>query len=107
MNQSSNYFNLKFMFYIELINDGHSLSKAEKALKMVNSGKTLKKLQYLYPGGIFLFKVNNGNTKPVCEIYFNNKDTKATSLTSFCCLIVNFSVFMVDFKQVNASWIYS
>ena len=38
---------------------------------------------------IYLFKVNNGNTRKWCEICskFNNKNTR---MTSFCAFIVNF-----------------
>ena len=39
----------------------------------------------IYPAGIYLFKVTNGNTRTMCEIRskLNNKDTR---MTSFWCL---------------------
>ena len=71
MNQSSNHLNLYFMFCIELINDGVPLTgKITKSFKNGWLGKTLEKMQYLHPGCIFVFKINNGNTKPKREICF-------------------------------------
>ena len=42
----------------------------------------------IIPAGIYLFKVNNGNTKTVYDICSKqtNKDTITMSLTSFYCL---------------------
>ena len=39
------------------------------------------------PTGIYLFKVNNGNTVVMWKIY--NKDTRTTLMGSFWCLFVN------------------
>ena len=44
-------------------------------------------------GNIYLFKVNNNKKtleKGVTYVQVNNKNNKMTSLTPFCCLIVNF-----------------
>ena len=44
-------------------------------------------------GNIYLFKVNNNKKtleKGVTYVQVNNKNNKMTSLTSFCCFIVNF-----------------
>ena len=44
--------------------------------------------EYSQPAFIYLFKVNNGNTEITCETRskLKNKDTRATSKTSFWCL---------------------
>ena len=41
-----------------------------------------------FPAGVHLFEVSNGNTKnSVLNLFkVKNKDTKTTSMTSFCCL---------------------
>ena len=37
------------------------------------------------PAGIYLFKVNNGNTRTVLNMFkVKNKDTRTTLLTSLC-----------------------
>ena len=45
-----------------------------------------------YLANIYLFKVNNRNTRKKCEISskLTTKNTRTTSMTSFCCFIVNF-----------------
>ena len=45
------------------------------------------------PTGIYLFKVNNGNTRTMCEQLFkvNNKDNRMTSS----------DVFIVNFEQIS------
>ena len=47
-----------------------------------------------FPANIYLFQVNNGNTRKRREIYSNS-----TIKTSFS------SVSTVDFEQVNVSWV--
>lgn len=63
---------------------------------------------------IYLFKVNNGNTRTMCEnCLVNNKGARATSLTSFwglyCYLWTDFincsGIPIVDGEQVNAVWV--
>ena len=40
-----------------------------------------------FPVCIYLFKVNNGNTRKMCGIFkINNEDIRKTSLASFWCL---------------------
>ena len=60
---------------------------------------------------IYSFKVNNRNTRKICEICL-----KLTIMTSFWCLFVFlltldifhtfFLCFSVDFEQANVSWVY-
>ena len=77
-----------------------------------------------YPTNIYLFKVNNENTRKICEICskltiwlwklfkVNNKDTRTTSMTSFSCLYswlwVDFTncsgISVVDFEQISTGW---
>ena len=53
---------------------------------LLNSAKHLK-LKQTFPTDIQLFKVNNGNTDTIWEIYSKlAKKDKRTSLTSFWCL---------------------
>ena len=42
----------------------------------------------IHPAGIYMFKVNNRNTRRRCKICFkvNNKDTRTSPLVSFWCL---------------------
>ena len=62
------------------------------------------------PANIYVFKVNNRNTRTRCEIY--SKLTIKTPKTSFCCFYSKLwtystpfsSVSIVDFEQVNVSW---
>ena len=70
-------------------------------------------LKQFLPANIYLFKVNNKNTRKSCEKFkVNNKNTRTTSRTSFWCFycslwtyFTTFSgVFIVDFKQVNVGW---
>ena len=55
------------------------------------------------PTNIYLFKADNGNTRKKMwnMLKFNNKNTRAMSLTSFWCLIVNFE------QQVNVTIQYT
>ena len=70
---------------------------------------------YLCPGfhPAYFINANNWNTRTMCETLFNvnNEDTRTTLVTSFRCLC-NFEqishivlVSIVDFEQVNASWV--
>ena len=68
----------------------------------------------LKTAGVYLFKVINRNTKTMCSICskLNNKDSRATSMTSswflYCQLWTDFTlcfgVSIVDFGQVNSRW---
>ena len=63
---------------------------------------------------IYLFKVNNRNTRKKCEIYskLTTKTPERPLMTSFmyfyCWLCAHFTSFssasIVDFEQVNVSW---
>ena len=69
-----------------------------------------------YPGNIYLFKVNNGNTRKKCEICskLTIKRPERRHGRRSGDFIVNFehishlfsSVSTVDFEQVNVSWVY-
>ena len=71
-------------------------------------------LERLAPVNIYLFRVNNKNTRKRYENLFkvNNKDTRTTSMTLFWCfyceLLTYFtpfsSVSIVDFEQVSVGW---
>ena len=57
---------------------------------------TAKQLsKYTYPVAIYFFKVNNGNTREMCEIgsKLTNKDTRRSSLT-------HSGVFLVNLEQI-------
>ena len=67
----------------------------------------------LIPYIIFLFKVNNENTRTMYSLFkANDKDTGTTLLTLFCyryCYLwTDFKhytdVFLVNFEQTNVSW---
>ena len=54
-----------------------------------------------YPANIYLFKVNNRNTKKVWNIFkVNNKDTRTTSMTSFWYIFVVNSDYFTHFSSV-------
>ena len=66
----------------------------------------------VYPANICLFKVNNRNTSKGCEnmIKVNNKISHDVVLV-FLLLTLTYvtpfsSVFVVDFEQVNVSWVF-
>ena len=57
-----------------------------------------------YPANIYLFKVNNRNTRKRYEIYPNLiKNIRTVSMTPFSCVTPLCSVSVVDFEQVNVS----
>ena len=57
-----------------------------------------------YPANIYLFKVNNRNTRKRYEIYPNLiKNIRTVSMKSFSCFTPFSSVSVVDFEQVNVS----
>ena len=68
-----------------------------------------------YPAGIYLFKVNNKNTRTMCEICpkFMIKTIEQRHWHCFGIFIVNFekilhncsSVSIVPFEKVNARWV--
>ena len=68
----------------------------------------------LFPVGIYMFKVNNRNTRKRCETCtkVTKKNTRTTSVTLFWCLYSKLwtyftplsSVLIVDFEQANFSW---
>ena len=70
-------------------------------------------LKERYPAIMYLFKVNNKDTRKKWNMFkVNNKDTRATPMTSFCChycwLWMYFSYFstvsIADFELVNSCW---
>ena len=62
------------------------------------------------PANIYLFKVNNRNTRKRCEIFkVNNKNTKTTVVLVFLLLTLNIfqpfsNVCIVYSEQVNLTW---
>ena len=64
-------------------------------------------LRILIPANIYLFKVNNGNSRNTRKAWnmfkANNKNTRTTSSTSFWCFYCNLLTYftIVDFEQVN------
>ena len=66
-------------------------------------GKLLDNGKRSYPVSIYLFKVNNRNTRERCEIcsksWVNNENTRTMSITLFS------TVSIVLFEQVNVSWV--
>ena len=65
-------------------------------------------MELFSPANIYLFKVNNRNTRKRCKLC-----SKSTTKTpSFWCFIVNLNMFtlfssvsVVDLEQVNVSWV--
>ena len=55
------------------------------------------------PANIYMFKINNINTRERYKFKVTNKNTRMTSLTSILLLTLNIS----DFEQVNFNWEYS
>ena len=51
----------------------------------------------IFPTRIYLFKVNNGNTRTICDVY--SKETKTSAFTDYSI------VSMVDFELVNPGWV--
>ena len=66
------------------------------------------------PSNIYLYKVNNENSRTMHEVKVDNKDTR-TLLTTFWCSIVNFKQIwhigfsnysIIGFEKVNNDWEY-
>ena len=51
----------------------------------------------IFPTRIYLFKVNNGNTRTICDVC--SKETKTSAFTDYSI------VSMVDFELVNPGWV--
>ena len=80
----------------------------------LEKGKAIQNLGNTYPAGNYLFKINNGNTITMCEIYskLNNSDTRTKSVTSFwrfhwlrADLAHCSGVSIVDLEQVYTGWV--
>ena len=71
-----------------------ALAEFQKILRFPEVGASAHR--YSTPAVIYLFKVNSGNTRAICEICSKiiNKDTKSTSLKSF------YDVFIGNFEQI-------
>ena len=48
-----------------------------------------------YPGGIYLLKINDANTRTMCEVY-----SKSTIKTPERCQLPHSSVFIANFEQI-------
>ena len=71
----------------------------------------ISKTNSISPAGIYLFKVNNGNTRTMCEHVIDVVlvSLLLTLLTLLSLLLTYFThrsgVSIVDFEKVNASWV--
>ena len=69
----------------------------------------------IFPASIYFFKINNANTRTTCEICLNLtiKTSEGSQWRRFVVFIVNFELILhhctgvsiVNFEQVNASWV--
>ena len=71
-----------------------ALAEFQKILRFPEVGASAHR--YSTPAVIYLFKVNSGNTRAICEICSKiiNKDTMSTSLKSL------YDAFVVNFAQI-------
>ena len=76
----------------------------------------LDTLRPYHTGDIYLFKVNNGNTRTMCEISYQQRHQNDVidgslvylMLTIYCFFYWFYTLFcdsIVDFKQVNSRWV--